>query len=148
MGVLAGFRFPPLGRQSMNEIIRNIVISRVEYVIFGADASELNTGIDANARALNNKVLDELAKTLKSNPTFRVRIEGYANPVRNTEEEKPELQKLSLARAASIKTRLAELGVKDGQMVLAKRAGVREASVSSSVNLNRRVELMIIQMEE
>jgi hypothetical protein len=148
IGVLAGFHFPPLGTRSTNEVIRNIVISQVEYVIFGADTPELNTGVDENAQALNNKALEEVAKILKSNPAFRVRIEGYANPVRNTEEEKPELQTLSLARAAAIRTKLAALGVRERQMILAKRAGIRAASESTSVNLNRRVELMIIQMEE
>jgi outer membrane protein OmpA-like peptidoglycan-associated protein len=157
IGIMVGYRFPSFGKgeakterviRTTNEIIRSIIITQVEYVIFGADSPVLNAGVDANARALNNKALEEVAKVLKNNLAFRVRIEGFANPVRNTEEEKQELQTLSLARATAIEAKLTELGVSGSQMVLSARGGTRAASVSTNTNLNRRVELMIVQIEE
>jgi hypothetical protein len=151
-GVILGFRFPSFGTgvrvektYSTNEIIKRIVISQVEYIVFGADISQVNAGIDATTQVLNTKAIEEVAKVLKSNPAFRVRIEGYANPVRNTADEKPRLLRLSLARSRAVEAKLVALGVSLEQIVVAAH-GTDRATVNA--NLNRRVELMVIQVEE
>ena len=128
------------------ETVRTIMIALVEYIIFGPDISDFNVGIDADARSLNELVLYNVAKVLKDNPDYLVRIEGHANPVTHETGEIQILLSLSRERANVVAGQLRDLGVDEGQISVAAHGGTRIlASDHDHWNMNRRVELMVIQ---
>jgi len=131
-----------------NEIIKRILITQVEYIIFGPDTSKFDEDIDADARALNEMVLTQVAQILKDNPNFRVRIEGHANPVTQEPKEAEDLIALSGERANEVARLLEERGVEEEQIVVIAYGGTRTAaSDHDHWNMNRRVELIIIQVD-
>ena len=156
-GLTAGIRFPlkqntrtefieVVKRPPSREIVRTIMITLVEYIIFGPDRPGFNDEVDADARSLNNLVIETVAKTLRENPDFVVRIEGHANPVTRVPEEIEELLLLSEARANTVADLLRENGVNDEQIVVVALGGTRVlASDHAYWNMNRRVELMVFQ---
>jgi len=126
------------------EIIRRIIITQVEYVIFGPDTGNYNQGIGVDAMALNNLVIDTVANTLKEDSNMIVRIEGHANPVDHDEAEIAVLTALSRARANSVAELLRERGVPEEQILVIAHGGERIlASEYDHWNINRRVELII-----
>ena len=128
------------------EIVRTITIALVEYILFGPDIHAFNVGVDADARGLNELVVNVVANTLRENPDFLVRVEGHANPVDHDEAEIEVLYALSLARANEVAGLLRARGVNDEQIVIAASGGNRVlASDHDHWNINRRVELMVIQ---
>ena len=152
----AGVKFP-LKKNSIEyilqtvppvEITKVIMISSVEYIIFGPDLETYNTGIDNDARQLNELVLNHTAQVLKENPNFHVRIEGHSNPLTLSPSEIDDLNTLSLARANTVAAKLREKGVSEDQMVIAGVGGSRIATNEFEArNRNRRVELMIMSVE-
>ena len=129
-----------------NEIMRRILITQIEYIIFGPDISRFNAEIDSDARALNELVIDHVAKTLTGNPSLRVRIEGHANPVTHAPDEIQVLSALSENRANEVARLLRERGVEEDQIIVVALGGTRAiAHERDRWNVNRRVELMIIQ---
>ena len=131
-----------------NEIVKRILISQVEYIIFGPDTSQFDEDIDADARALNTMVLAQVTQTLKDNPDFRVRIEGHANPVTQEPKEAEELIALSEERAKEVARLFEERGVESEQIVVIAYGGTRTAaSDHDHWNMNRRVELIVIQID-
>ena len=64
-----------------SEIVRRILISQVEYIIFAPDISRYNYRVDHDAQSLNELVIEHISRLLRENPDYRVRIEGHANPV-------------------------------------------------------------------
>jgi len=160
--VTAGYKFPILQQTNVyqegqtvteyveviktNEIIKRIMITQVEYIIFGPDVSVFNTGIDADARSLNELVLDHIAQLLKNDPNFRVRIEGHANPVTYAPGEIQVLSALSANRANEVARILREKGVEEEQIIVVALGGSRTlTSDHDRWNMNRRVELIVIQ---
>ena len=132
-----------------NEIIKRIMIAAVEFILFGPDIGRYNAGIDRDAMGLNELVLDQTAKMLKDNPDFRVRIEGHANPVTSDPNEADELMTLSAVRANAVAAQLKARGVSEEQMVVISFGGTRTVTSSLDMrNRNRRVELIIIQVDE
>jgi hypothetical protein len=130
-----------------NEIIRRIMIAEVEFILFGPDIGRYNVGIDADARGLNELVLNNAAKKLRENPDLMVRIEGHANPVTSDPNEADELMALSAMRANMIAEQLAVKGVNEEQMAVIAFGGTRTITSSYDIrNRNRRVELTIIQV--
>jgi hypothetical protein len=101
-----------------NEIIKRVMITAVEYVLFGPDIGRYNVGIDRDAQGLNELVLSNIARMLKENPDLRVRIEGHANPVTTDPNEADELMALSTMRANAAAEQLRAKGVNDEQMVI------------------------------
>ena len=86
---------------------------------------------------------------LKENPDFRVRIEGHVNPYTTTHYELDDLMALSTMRANAVAEQLRQKGVSDEQMVIVGFGGTRTATNEWDVrNRNRRVELMIIQVDQ
>jgi len=131
-----------------NEIVKRVMISAVEFVLFGPDIGRYNIGIDADAQQLNELVLDYTAQTLIANPSHRVRIEGHANPYTINRSEIDELQTLSAMRSSMVAEQLRQRGVSDDQMVIISFGGTRTATTEWDVrNRNRRVELIIIQVD-
>ena len=129
-----------------NEIIKRIVVSRVDYILFGPDISNYNAGIDADGRSLNDLVLTSVVQVLKDNQNSRVRLEGHANPVTNSPYEIQELSALSANRAYEISRLLREKGVSENQIIVAALGGTRTLTEEQARwNMNRRVELIVFQ---
>jgi len=153
--ITAGYRFPL--RQTTvyrdreippNEIIRKIMISSVEYIIFAPNISIFNEGLDANTRNLNDLIINQVAQILREHPEFLVRVEGHANPVTNNPNEANELYTLSTERANEIASLLITKGVKQEQIVIIAYGGERVITSSQEDwSRNRRVELIVIQID-
>jgi len=131
-----------------SEIIKVIKIHSIEFVLFGPDIGSYNIGVDRDAQQLNELVLNYTSDTLKENPDFRVRLEGHANPFTISVSEADDLMALSNMRAQTIAEELRKRGVNDNQIVVVGFGGTRTATSEWDVrNRNRRVELMIIQVD-
>jgi hypothetical protein len=131
------------------EIIRRIMISSVEYILFGPDIGKYDVGIDHDAQQLNEIVLDAIAKQLKENSDLRVRVEGHANPVTTDPNEADELMALSVLRSNAVAEQLRKRGVSDEQMVIISFGGTRTIAPPEHEiwNRNRRVELIVIMVD-
>jgi outer membrane protein OmpA-like peptidoglycan-associated protein len=128
------------------EILKVIIVSLNEFILFGPDIGRYNIGIDHDAQGLNELVLDAAAQMLKENPGLLVRIEGHANPVTTDPNEADELMALSAMRARGVADRLKAKGVSEDQMIVISFGGTRTVTHDHSIwNRNRRVELMVIQ---
>jgi len=131
-----------------NDIIKVIKITSIEYIIFGPDIGSYNIGIDRDAQQLNELILDQIAKDLKENPDYRLRLEGHANPLTINHSEAEDLMALSALRSNTVAEQLRKRGVSDDQMVLIAYGGTRNATNEWDIrNRNRRVELMVIQVD-
>jgi len=130
------------------EIIKRIMITSVEFVLFGPDIGRYNIGIDKDAQQLNELVLSQTVKMLKDNPRLRVRIEGHANPYTINHSEVEELQVLSAMRADVVAGILRDRGVPDDQIVIVSYGGTRTSTSEWDIrNRNRRVEMILIQVD-
>jgi len=162
-GITAGYKFPLPQKTNYennppktveviktlppNEIIKRIMITEVEFILFGPDIGKYNVGIDRDAQGLNELVLNNISKMLKENPDFRVRIEGHANPVTTDPHEADELMTLSTLRANVVAEQLKAKGVNEEQMVVIAFGGTRTVTSDHDIwNRNRRVELIVIQV--
>jgi hypothetical protein len=131
-----------------SEIIKRIMITSVEYILFGPDIGRYNIGIDHDAQGLNELVLNSVAQMLKDNPDYHVRIEGNANPVTTDPKEADELMALGSTRANAVAEQLKSRGVTETQMVIISYGGTRTVTHDHEIwNRNRRVELIIIQVD-
>jgi outer membrane protein OmpA-like peptidoglycan-associated protein len=130
-----------------NEIIKRIMITEVEFILFGPDIGKYNVGIDRDASGLNELVLNSIAKMLTENPGLRVRIEGHANPVTKDPNEADELMALSALRSNAVAEQLKKRGISEEQMVVISYGGTRTVTSDHDIwNRNRRVELIVIQV--
>nr|AGS53895.1 hypothetical protein [uncultured bacterium contig00078] len=130
------------------EIIKYVMINSVEFILFGPDIGRYNVGIDQDAQGLNELTLNYIAQTLRANPGYRVRIEGHANPVSPDTNETGELMSLSAMRANTVAAQLKAKGVRDEQIIIIASGGTRTVTTDHDIwNRNRRVELMIIQLD-
>ena len=131
-----------------SEIIKVIKIAAIEFILFGPDVGRYNVGIDRDAQQLNELVLQYVSGYLKENPDFMVRIEGHANPFTINLSEADDLMALSSIRSNTIAEQLRARGVPDDRMVIVAFGGTRNATSEWDVrNRNRRVELMLIQVD-
>jgi hypothetical protein len=142
ISLTAGYKFP-VG-QSAKQGKRP---STVEFIIFGPNTGQYNTGIDTDARGLNEITLNSIAQMLKDHPDYRVRIEGHANPVTNEPDETDRLMALSKMRADAVARQLKAKNIKEEQMIIDAYGGARTiTSDHDTRNRNRRVELIVIQV--
>jgi hypothetical protein len=139
------FRFPQKAKYENHEIIKRISIAGVDSIMFGPNTEKYNADIEQDVQARNETALNNIAKTLKDNPGFQVRIEGHANPVTNDSAEARRLITLSVSRAASVAERLKAKGVTEDQMVITGFGGTKVIS-NDTWNINRRVELIVIRV--
>jgi len=131
-----------------NEIIKIIKITSIEYILFGPDIGSYNIGIDRDAQQLNELVLNQIAKDLNENKDYRIRIEGHANPYTINHSEAEDLMALSALRSNTVAEQLRQRGVSDDQIVIIAYGGTRTATSEWDIrNRNRRVELMVIQID-
>ena len=113
-------------------------------VYFAAGSSKLSSEA--------NTTLDEIAKILNANSTFKLKVVGHAD----TEEfnlsstKKPEYADVDKKRAEAVKEKLTALGVKNAITIDSKAASVESDSVSGESDekeldwaKNRRVEFFI-----
>ena len=136
-------------RLPANEIIKRVMITASEFILFGPDIGRYNAGLDHDAEALNELVLNQVAKMLIDNQDYLVRIEGHANPVTTDPNEADELMTLSSIRANEVADQLRLRGVNEDQMVIIAFGGTRTVTDSHDIwNRNRRVEMIIIQLDE
>ena len=130
------------------EIVKRVMITAVEYVLFGPDIGMYNVGIDRDAQQLNELVLNYTAQTLKDNPNYRVRLEGHANPYTINVSEIEDLMVLSAMRADVVAEQLRSRGVDEEQIVMIHFGGGRTVTNEWDFrNRNRRVELIILQVD-
>ena len=140
--------YVPVIQTITREIIRRMMITQVEYILFAGDTSIFNQGIDNDAIALNDLVIDQIAHLLNDNPDCQVRIEGHANPVSGAPEEVQVLAALSANRAHEVARLLRAKGVKNEQINVIAYGGTRTISRERAHwNMNRRVELIVFQGE-
>jgi len=131
-----------------NEIISRIMISAVEFVLFGPDIGRYNIGIDNDAMGLNELILNHTADLLRQNPNLRARIEGHANPITTDPNEADELMTLSAMRSYAVADQLKARGIRDEQMVVISFGGTRTVTSDQDIwNRNRRVEIIIILVD-
>ena len=131
------------------EIIRRVLINQVEYIIFAPDIAVFNQGVDHDAQSLNELVINHVARILRENEDFRIRIEGHANPVTHAPGEIEELAALSQSRANEVARLLRERDVPEEQIVIIALGGTRTVAAEADHdhwNMNRRVELIVIQI--
>lgn len=160
VSLTAGYKFPlPRATRSEttvevirtvppSEIVRRVMISAVEFILFGPDIGSYNVGIDHDAQQLNELVLNYTARTLRENPNFRVRIEGHANPYTINVSEADELMTLSAMRSNVVAQQLKLRGVSEEQIVIVSFGGTRTATNEWDVrNRNRRVEMIILEVD-
>jgi outer membrane protein OmpA-like peptidoglycan-associated protein len=130
-----------------NDIINRIMITSIEFILFGPDIGHYNVGIDHDAQGLNELTLNSVAQMLKDNPAYRVRVEGHANPVTTDPKEADELMALGAMRANAVAEQLKARGVSEEQMVIISYGGTRTVTSDHDIwNRNRRVELIVIQV--
>ncbi|MCL2381178.1 MAG: OmpA family protein [Treponema sp.] len=130
-----------------SELVSRVMISAIEFILFGPDIGIYNVGIDWDAQQLNELVLDYTARALLENPNYRVRIEGHANPYTINHSEINELMTLSAMRSEVVAEQLRGRGVPDDQIVVISFGGTRTVTNEWDIrNRNRRVEMILIQV--
>jgi outer membrane protein OmpA-like peptidoglycan-associated protein len=149
--VTTGYKFPFKERHviTKEEIIKQITVASVDFVMFGPNSDQYNYSVDRDAQSLNEMVINHVAQLLTEHPDYRVRIEGHANPVTNESGEYDILMDLSRQRANTIANRLVVKGVTRDQMVIIAHGGNRLITTDYDIrNRNRRVELIVINVNE
>jgi outer membrane protein OmpA-like peptidoglycan-associated protein len=100
--------------------------------------------IDNDTRKHNEQVINEIANTLKNHPDYRVRIEGYANPIISNPGKAGGLVSFSKMRADTVAEQLRVKGVDEKQMMIVAFGGAKPVTEDKSCcNKNRRVELIV-----
>jgi outer membrane protein OmpA-like peptidoglycan-associated protein len=117
------------------------------YTIYFPGNSTSFTGLSASLSESNRNVFEELSAVLKDNPELKVKITGYANPLRpSKKEERSVLYPISLKRAQIVAQMLEFQGVSSGRMTVTGAGGALPlANYSSRENWfkNRRVEITV-----
>jgi outer membrane protein OmpA-like peptidoglycan-associated protein len=94
----------------------------------------------ASIRSESQPLINDMATTLKNNPLWTLRITGYTDSIGNAAYN----QKLSLARANSLKKALVKLGISSARLDTAGAGASNPVGSNSTLQgraLNRRVEL-------
>jgi outer membrane protein OmpA-like peptidoglycan-associated protein len=92
---------------------------QVPSIVFGSNSGGFE-GLSPEAVAANDLILRRIAQVLNKFNTYKVRVEGHANPTARTErerrQEQTELQVLSEARAKAVVDYLVNLGVERSRL--------------------------------
>jgi outer membrane protein OmpA-like peptidoglycan-associated protein len=102
---------------------------------------------------LNNEILDRVVEFLKQNPEYKLRIEGYANPVQTNEqakavEEERFLLPISRERANTILELLTDRGISRSRLTevgLGGKKTVADMTDKGNWQKNRRVEFVLLK---
>ena len=122
---------------------------RVPSIIFGANSGDFD-GLDAATVSNNDAILKRIAQVLNKFGTYKVKVEGHANPVGRTARERQREQETDLAlseiRARFVVDYLVKLGVARNRL---SSFGIGNARPIASLNdrnnwwKNRRVEFIL-----
>jgi outer membrane protein OmpA-like peptidoglycan-associated protein len=128
------------------------VAADFQDIIFRDNGADF-TDLDGAIVALNNEILDRISEFLKRNPEYKLRIEGYANPVQTTPrakavEEERFLLPISKERANTILELLAARGVNRSRLTAVGLGGkktVVDVTDKDNWQKNRRVEFVLLK---
>ena len=136
------------------DVLRVIVPS----IVFGSNSGDFK-GLNSDILAVNNRILLRIAEVLNRYPTYKIKVEGHANPTTppgtqaRTDEERGTrtvrgLQPLSEERAQSVLEFLATHGVERSRLTAVGMGGTRivaEFTDRDNWWKNRRVEFILIK---
>jgi hypothetical protein len=121
---------------------------KVPSIIFRENGPDFS-GLPQATVDNNERVLKRIAQILNKFESYKVKVEGHANPVtRTASEEQKELQPLSEARAKSIKDKLVEFKVAADRLTYVGMGGTRPVVTWEDRDnwwKNRRVEFILIK---
>jgi hypothetical protein len=141
-GLALGWRFPSKEEKPIPESFT---------LLFGPNATSLfSSTLDSTTRLQNDITLNQVVKLLAENPHFRLRVEGYANPVLKTKAESTNaLVPISLNRAQDVADRLVYQGIARDRLVVLANDGQRQTTANTNYPKrgaqNHRVELHVIR---
>jgi flagellar hook assembly protein FlgD len=131
-------------------VIRNGGVLRIQVpsIIFRENAADFNN-IPQDNLDNNIRVLRRIAEILNKFGSYKVQVEGHANPVsRTAAEETNELQPLSESRARAVADMLSEYGVNRDRLIYVGMGGTRPVVAWEDHDnwwKNRRVEFILIK---
>jgi flagellar motor protein MotB len=124
---------------------------QVPSIVFGSNSGGFE-GLDSEVTTVNDLILRRIAQVLNKFNTYRVRVEGHANPTARTErerrQEQAELQSLSEARAKTVVDYLVNLGVERRRLTYFGIGAARPVvGMDDRDNWwkNRRVEFLLVK---
>jgi outer membrane protein OmpA-like peptidoglycan-associated protein len=122
---------------------------QVPSIVFGPNSGGFD-GLNEEDRASNDFILRRIAQVLLKFNTYKVKVEGHANPIARTERERQretqDLQSLSEKRAQTIVDYLVNLGIERSRLTSYGIGGARPiVSYADRDNWwkNRRVEFIL-----
>lgn len=137
------------------------IIFRSDSADFGmagqkdADGRTITSGITAEQKANNERVLKRIAEILKKFEDYNVTIVGHANRLTDNPNEEtvdnpsqwgPALIPLSLRRAEYVRQQLVSLGISSGRLSVEGKGGTEPVANTKDRNVNwknRRVEFIL-----
>ncbi len=122
---------------------------QISNINFEPNSPALQLDPNTPEGAKNISVLDRLVQVFGKYETYRIRVEGHAVNVTQTErEERDELQPLSLARAQTVRQALIERGMPADRISTIGRGGTMPVVPHTDLDnrwKNRRVEFILIR---
>lgn len=122
---------------------------QIPSITFAPNSPELIIDSADERGAKNRAILLRLAEIFDKYASYSIRIEGHAVNVSGTEEEeRNELQPLSLQRAQSVKDAMVDLGISDRRVSVMGRGGTEPIVPHDDTEerwKNRRVEFVLIR---
>jgi len=100
-----------VSQQPAKTILQSIKIIDIEYVIFAGSSSTVNgspgsgasTNLTAQQKDFNTSNIKEMANQLNQYSNYLIMLHGHANPTEFTDQEKEQLETLSINRANDVK---------------------------------------------
>jgi hypothetical protein len=125
---------------------------QVPSIVFGSNSGGFE-GLNPEVVAANDYILRRIGQVLNKFGTYKVTVEGHANPLATTvaakeKEEKTELQPLSQLRAKAVLDYLVRLGVKQDRLSAVGMGGTRPVVPFADKDnwwKNRRVEFILVK---
>jgi outer membrane protein OmpA-like peptidoglycan-associated protein len=125
---------------------------QVPTIVFASNSGGFD-GLDEVTRANNEFILLRIAQVLQKFSTYKVKVEGHANPLGRTEREREqeqtqELQPLSEARAQTIVDYLVDHGIDKNRLTAYGIGGARPIVSYEDRDdwwKNRRVEFILVK---
>ena len=124
----------------------------VPSIVFGPNSGTWD-GLDEETIASNEWIISRIALALNDRSSYRVKVEGHANPTTNprnpygrSREENLELEPLSEARARTVVDALVRQGVDRNRLSYTGKGGSRPVAAWDDYNnwwKNRRVEFIL-----
>jgi outer membrane protein OmpA-like peptidoglycan-associated protein len=123
-------------------------------IVFGTRLEDWDD-LAAETSASNERILSQIVQILNTNSTYKVRVEGHANPTVDPSnmasrqyEYTEELQPISEVRAKAVMNRLVTLGIDPGRLEYRGLGGEHPLVAwedTENWGKNRRVEFILIR---